>query len=1129
MANVINGTSGNDTLNGGDGEDIISGFEGNDSLYGGKGDDSLEGGDGFDLLNGGLGNDTMVGGNGGDVYYVSGVGDVVIETNASSEGGLDQIELYATSYTLPDLVENAHIANPGSVDLTGNSLDNFIIPGSGNNILDGREGRDTLYFLLASSGVTVDLSVATAQATGPSGLDTYTDFEVIYGTNFDDHLTGDSEDNLLWGFSGNDTLIGGGGNDVLQEANNGDDYIDGGNGTDTYFHNSWETLTIDLSIITTQNTGVGNDVLISIEDIFAGDGADKLIGNSANNNLDGSRGNDTINGGAGNDTLTGGDDSDEFVFSSQPNAASNLDVISDFMNGIDKIVLDGSVFTSLTTVGALSAGNFRSGAGITTASDADDFIIYNNTTGALYYDADGNGATSAIQIASLSNIAFVGSKDIQVIDPSVNVINGTAEDDILNGTKGNDAIFGFAGNDNLYGDEGNDTLYGGDGYFDVLDGGAGDDALFGGDGVDTVSYRSATSGVTVSLAIATAQNTGGAGIDILDGFQYLSGSEHNDNLTGDNGDNSILGLGGNDTLNGGDGNDSFQHEDGDDVMDGGTGSDSYSYYGYESLTIDLSTSSAQNTGVGNDTFINIENLFGGKGGDDHFIGNSSDNGLYGNVGNDTLEGGSGNDMLHGGQGNDLLGGGIGDDSLNGNDGDDILDGGSGNDTLDGGIGDDIISGFDGNDSLNGGEGSDTLYGGSGDFDNLDGGAGNDVLDGGDGTDIISFASASSGVTASLAIGTAQNTGGSGTDTLSNFEWLFGSKHDDKLTGDGQQNLILGSDGNDTLNGGGGNDFFQQEIGDDVMDGGTGSDTYSYQGYENLTINLSIATAQDTGVGNDSFINIENLFGGKSGDDHFTGNSSDNQLYGNNGNDTLEGGSGNDLLHGGDGDDILDGGLGNDTLEGVAGSDTASYASMTGKGAVIVNLSLGQALNTVNSDIDTLSGIENLVGSNNDDQLSGDAANNMIGGGDGNDTLDGDAGNDQLGGGAGKDILIGGLGNDILTGGAGNDNFVLNAAFDAWINRDVITDFGDGKDTIVLNPAIFSSLIVKGGGALSSANFISGNGVTAATDADDYLIYNKLDGALYYDQDGNGALAAVQILTLTGSPTLKASDFFIGEL
>jgi hypothetical protein len=140
---------------------------------------------------------------------------------------------------------------------------------------------------------------------------------------------------------------------------------------------------------------------------------------------------------------------------------------------------------------------------------------------------------------------------------------GDADDDQLDGGTGNDRIDGGAGNDQLVGGTGNDTLIGG----------TGDDDMDGGAGTDTANYSSAAAGVSVSLDLATGQNTGGAGIDTLFRIENLIGSGFDDDLTGSASINVLTGLAGDDTLDGGDGNDTLAGGDGDDALAGGEGFD----------------------------------------------------------------------------------------------------------------------------------------------------------------------------------------------------------------------------------------------------------------------------------------------------------------------------------------------------------------------------------------------------------------------------------------------------------------------------------------------------------------------------------------------------------------------------
>jgi Ca2+-binding RTX toxin-like protein len=121
-----------------------------------------------------------------------------------------------------------------------------------------------------------------------------------------------------------------------------------------------------------------------------------INGNSGHNAIDGQAGNDRINAGLGNDTLTGGSGADVFHLRGAL-GAGNIDTITDFTTGEDTIELSDTVFTSLSSpTGDLLTDNFVSAAGATSALDADDYIIHDQTTGALYFDVDGLGGTAAI-------------------------------------------------------------------------------------------------------------------------------------------------------------------------------------------------------------------------------------------------------------------------------------------------------------------------------------------------------------------------------------------------------------------------------------------------------------------------------------------------------------------------------------------------------------------------------------------------------------------------------------------------------------------------------------------------------------------------------------------------------------
>jgi serralysin len=214
-------------------------------------------------------------------------------------------------------------------------------------------------------------------------------------------LNGGLGNDTLNGGADADTMIGGLGNDNYVVDNVGDAVTENLNeGTDRISSSVTYTLPANVENLTLTGTtainGSGNGL------------ANILIGNSAANQLNGGGGNDTLDGGTGNNTLTGGAGQDIFRLTT----AGHIDAITDFVVVDDTIQLENAVFTALATPGTLAAGQLRIGA---QALDANDFIIYNNATGALLYDANGNGAGAAVQIATLSAGLAVTNADFVVI------------------------------------------------------------------------------------------------------------------------------------------------------------------------------------------------------------------------------------------------------------------------------------------------------------------------------------------------------------------------------------------------------------------------------------------------------------------------------------------------------------------------------------------------------------------------------------------------------------------------------------------------------------------------------------------------------------------------------------------
>lgn len=184
--------------------------------------------------------------------------------------------------------------------------------------------------------------------------------------------------------------------------------------------------------------------------------------------------------------------------------------------------------------------------------------------------------------------------DISLSASKLSEVAGTtaADDSVLLGSllSGDDSIRLVSGG-YMYGLGGNDTLIGGAGS-DWFNGGGGNDRLIGGAGDDTLSYASDASltggvsssldgvGVKVDLRITAPQDTVGAGIDTISGFESLEGSSFDDELTGTNGDNFLRGGLGNDKVRGLGGNDHIWLEGGRDVVYGGSGSDTFEFHKY---------------------------------------------------------------------------------------------------------------------------------------------------------------------------------------------------------------------------------------------------------------------------------------------------------------------------------------------------------------------------------------------------------------------------------------------------------------------------------------------------------------------------------------------------------------------
>ncbi|HJZ34030.1 MAG TPA: hypothetical protein VKF35_23130 [Hyphomicrobiaceae bacterium] len=921
----------------------------------------------------------------------------------------------------------------GNDSLFGGQDNDQLDGGAGADLLDGGAGVDEVAYRTAPAGVTV--SLVSGGTGGDAAGDTYVSIENVWGSNFDDVLEGDDQANRIFGLEGNNVIRGGGGNDALTAGSGNDtfyggagaDSIDGGGGVDyARYDDALAGVTVGFTSAAGSNDGAG-DTLVNIEGIIGSAFADKLGGTNLAEDLQGGGGDDLLQGRGGSDTLDGGDGVDQAVFSGS--------------RGEYSIALDAATQTYVVT-------DLRQGSpdGTDQVRNVETFVF-----------ADG-----AIAAGS-------------VLDGNPGPIIGDDGDNSLTGTPIADQMHGLGGNDVIVGLAGEDTLEGGDG----------DDTLDGGTGIDTATYASAGAGVTVSLAIAGAQNTGGAGTDTLVSIEQVTGSAFDDQLTGNAGANLLSGMAGNDRLDGGGGIDTLLGGDGDDILIGGAAGVVDGGAGFDLVSYDTSAAGGYidlGERASHGDFVNIEGAIGSSFGD-VITGSGADEAIFG---------GGGNDVVY------AIGG---------------------TDTISGGVGDDTFFDMGGIEHFDGGEGAD-LVAYLADPVQL-------IID----PETYSYVITGTGVTADLA-DPSRNTGFAAGDTYDSIEILIGSYVDDDLAGDEQDNVLRGSWGDDVIWGRGGNDLLEGDVGNDRLIGGAGADIlfgnvdflgyldligrllgpigadliqqakdmaaddpafsagdgFDVASYETATsgvvaslTNPAINTGDAAG---DTYILIEGLVG-SAFDDTLIGTAG----WGADGHNSLEGGAGNDTLIGLGGDDDYDGGEGDDTA--VLPDNRAAYTITYDPATQTFTLTSPSTVNHV-KDVETLQFADGTLsvaslfaGGDNDDSLTGTAGQDDLNGGGGNDVLRGLGDNDRIDGAAGDDLLAGGAGNDTLIGGVGRD-----AASYADATAAVRIDLGatgaqatggSGSDTLtgiesVVGSAFGDTLIGNG-----SDNALSGGG------GDDLLI------------------------------------------
>jgi len=388
------------------------------SLIGNHLDNHLWGTHGDNVLNGAGGADFMAGYAGNDLYYVDHRDDVAYEER---NGGTDMVAT-TVSYTLGANVENLQandIGGTAPLRLTGNALSNNIYGTQGDNVLNGAGGADFMAGYAGHDLYYVDHANDIAYEDSNGGIDTVaTRVDYRLGANIENlqandiggtdplRLTGNALANNIWGTQGNNVLNGAG----------GADFMAGYAGNDLYYVDHWDDLAYEDSNGGTDTVSAKVDYRLpaNVENLQANDiyGTDplSLTGNALANFIWGTHGDNLIAGRGGIDQLYGYGGSDRFLFNTAP-GRDNYDFLGDFQAGVDKILLDNSVYSALAD-GALAPGAFRAGAA---AADADDRIIFNPQNGGVFFDPDGSGAGAAVLLAIVPLGQMLTSNDFLVI------------------------------------------------------------------------------------------------------------------------------------------------------------------------------------------------------------------------------------------------------------------------------------------------------------------------------------------------------------------------------------------------------------------------------------------------------------------------------------------------------------------------------------------------------------------------------------------------------------------------------------------------------------------------------------------------------------------------------------------
>ncbi|WP_207282565.1 calcium-binding protein [Pseudomonas sp. FW300-N2F2] len=954
------------------------------------------------IITGGAGNDVLIGGNGAD-QLIGGAGVDIVSYEDASSVTLNLKTGVHTGFAAGDTFSGIETFRGSTAG------DTFYASAAADN-LDGYTGTDMLSYSQSEQGVNITMTSATA-GTGLGGDaqgDTFSAFERITGSNFDDVFTTALGTTEFYGGNGNDVyVINGTASQLVREfADGGDDEV----------RTNQASVTLATEVERLTFTGTGN---------FRGNG------NASDNIITAGAGNDILIGGNGADQLIGGDGIDIASYEDSGGVTLNLKTgvhtgfaAGDTFDGIETYrgstindtfyasaaadSLDGYTGTDMLSYSQseqsvnITMTSATAGTGLGGDAQGDTFTGFERITGSNYddvfttavgtnefYGGAGNDVYVINGTASQFVREFAGGGDDEVRSNQASVTLATEVERLT-----------FTGTDNFRGvGNASDNIITAGAGNDILIGGNGADQLIGGAGIDTVSYEDASS---VTLNLKTGVHTGFAAGDTFSGIETFRGSAIDDTFYASADADSLDGYSGTDMLS------YSQSEQGINITmtsaTAGTGSggdaQGDTFTAFERITgsnyDDVFTTALGTTefygGNGNDVYIingtasQFVREFAGGGDDEvrtnqvnvtltseverltftgtgNFIGrgNASDNVIIGGAGNDTLFGGAGADQLIGGAGTDTVSYADSGASVTINTQTGIHTGIAAGDT------------YSSIEAITGSNYSDVFVGD----------AGANIFNGGTGLDLLSFTSESSGITLDLSAPLV--TGVAAGDSYTSIEIFQGTAQADAFTGStGAAENFIGGAGADRLNG-----------------LGRGDGAWYLTSNDAVQVDLLAGTASGGDAQGDVLANIDNLIGSQF-NDTLTGNAYSNKL---------EGGAGNDLLYGGDGDDFIYGG----TV-----TDISTLALTPSSGA--------QA--------------DTLYGGNGNDTM-------MSSGNDAGSVLYGEAGSDTLTVSSG--IAYGGDGNDILTGtgyayelhgGAGFDTFNMNASGDAY--------GGEGGDAYIVN-------------------------------------------------------------------------------